>query len=100
MFEQVKTELLGLLACFTKHLADDKARRRDSLEVAMNCFRVIPNSDIHARSGEYVQVTHRMPPDGYRCRCTGQQFDGQVPKSYIFYILATDHIVGDELSLT
>jgi hypothetical protein len=60
VFERVKTELLGLLAYFTKHLADDEARRRDSLEVAMNCFWVIPNSDIRARSGEYVQVTHKV----------------------------------------
>ena len=80
MFERVKTELLSLLAYYSKHLADDEARRRDSLEVAMNCFRVIPDSYIRARSGECVQVTHKIHPNGYRCRCTGQQFDGHAPK--------------------
>ena len=79
MFERVKTELLSLLAYYSKHLADDEARRRDSLEVAVNRSRVIPDSYIRARSGECVQVTHKIHPNGYRCRCTGQQFDGHVP---------------------
>jgi hypothetical protein len=79
VFERVKIEVLSLLAYYSKHLADDEARRRDSLEVAMNRFRVIPDSYIRARSGECVQVTHKIHPNGYRCRCTGQQFDGHAP---------------------